>query len=479
MKKIDFIIITLILVLATVLRLYKISAPVSDLHSWRQADTSAVTRNFVENGIDIFKPTYDDLSSLQTGYENPNGLRMVEMPLYNAISAIVVKIIPNISVEVSGRMVSIFFSLISIIVIYYIALCEKNRVAAIFSALSFSAMPYIVFFSRVVLPESTAVSFAMLSVLTVYLSFKKSEKVNYLFFSISIIFFAVAILIKPTTIFYGIAIALFIAAKFRFETFKVPYGYIFGVFSLLPFILWRWYITQFPEGIPANAWLFTMVNTFEGPKEIFFRPAFFRWIFMERIGSLMLGMFGAFFLALGILGKYKSILIPSISLSSLVYLFTFQGGNVQHEYYQTVIFPAVALLTGSGVAFLHDLSGQKFNKLLSYPVGVIFFIFMLFFSYYNVKNYYSYPQDLNQIAELIKLFTDKDDKIVTDRMGDTTLLYLSDRKGAPAIYKEPEELKNLGYSHIVTANKDTGLSLINRGYKAVVENDLCTIVALN
>jgi len=61
MKKLDFIILFLILVAGLSFRLYKISSPLADLHSWRQADTSAVTRNFVKRGIDLSHPRYDDL----------------------------------------------------------------------------------------------------------------------------------------------------------------------------------------------------------------------------------------------------------------------------------------------------------------------------------------------------------------------------------------------------------------------------------
>ena len=37
-------------------RLYKITSPIGDWHSWRQADTSAVTRNFVKYGSDLLHP---------------------------------------------------------------------------------------------------------------------------------------------------------------------------------------------------------------------------------------------------------------------------------------------------------------------------------------------------------------------------------------------------------------------------------------
>ena len=84
----EYFILSIILVLGFILRLYKIDNPIADWHSWRQADTSSVSRNFVKNGINMFYPEFDDISSIQTGIDNPTGIRMVEFPVYNAIHAI-------------------------------------------------------------------------------------------------------------------------------------------------------------------------------------------------------------------------------------------------------------------------------------------------------------------------------------------------------------------------------------------------------
>lgn len=478
MKKIDYIIFAAIAIIAIILRLYKIDAPLSDYHSWRQADTSAVSRNFVRDGISLLQPKYDDLSSLQTGSENTYGLRMVEFPIYNLLSAFLSMSFPAVAIEVSGRLVSIIFSIITLYVVYYLAKNEIGLFGATFAGITYATLPFMVFFSRVVLPETTAVGFAMLSILFLYKGLKKN-KVDWYQFLLSILFFSLAVLTKPTAIFYIITIGVLLIAHFRHDVVRVPFGYMFAVLSLLPFLFWRIYITNFPEGIPANSWLFTTVNTFEGPKNIFFRPAFFRWIFMERIGSFILGIYGTVFLAISALTKYKTVLIPSLGISSLAYLLTFQGGNVQHEYYQTIIFPAIALLVGAGASQIINLPNTKHNKFFSVPVVFVLLIFMIVFSYYKVKDYYTYPQDLNQIADLIKLYTEKTDKIVTDRSGDTTLLYLADRKGAPAIYKSTQELQNLGYSYIVTANKESANKIKSEGYKPLVENDLVTIFQLN
>src|SRR5207302_6010614 len=54
---------------------------------------------------------------------------------------------------------------------------------------------------------------------------------------------------------------------------------------VLPLVLWRQWILQYPEGIPANAWLLN-------GNGIRFRPAFFRWIFYERLTKLISGYLG-------------------------------------------------------------------------------------------------------------------------------------------------------------------------------------------
>lgn len=477
MQKKDYIILAIIIVIAFAARLYKLNTPLADLHSWRQVDTAAVARNFSRDGIDLMRPTYDDLSSIQTGYENPEGLRYVEFPIYNAMIAVFHRYLPITSITVYGRLISSFFSLIIIAIIYYFALKEKNRISAIGAAGMYAVFPYFVFFSRVVLPETTAVAFMMLSLFFLYHAVQKKGRAIVLF-SLGGIFFALSILTKPTTIFYGLTAAYLFIMTYKFDVFKTWKPYYFFLLALTPFVLWRMFITQFPQGIPGSSWLFTTVNTFEGPREIFFRPAFFRWMFMDRIGIAMLGIYSSAFFVLGILGKYKQLFAHTIFISGMIYLFTFQGGNVQHEYYQTIFFPAVALMTGMGIAQLVELPKKLFHRWLLYPTIIVVFALSCLMAFYKVKDYYVYPQDLPRIAELIKIFTKPEDRIVTDRLGDTTLLYLADRKGAPAVYHELPKLKELGYSYLVTTNKEQADIYKEQQYEVIVENELFTMIRL-
>lgn len=472
MKKIDYILLGVILLLGIAFRLYHLSAPLSDLHSWRQADTAAVARNYSRNGVDLLNPRYDDLSSIQSGIENPQGLRYVEFPIYNAIVGFIHRYLPVTSVEVYGRLVSAFFSLISISVLYYFLRKERSRISAIFGSGVFAIFPYFVFFSRTVLPETTAVSWMMLSLFFLYLHLNNTKSGifrQYVFYGLSVIFYAGSILIKPTTIFYSIAIAYLFFSYLKLKAFTTWKTYVFVLLGIVPFVGWRLYIQQFPAGIPASTWLFTTVNTFEGPKNIFFKPAFFRWMFKERIGEQILGIYLAGIATAGLVLKQKSYFLFSIIISSFVYIFTFQGGNVQHEYYQIVLFPGIALMVGLGVASLAE--SKILNRFLLYPMIIGVFVLSFLFSWYTVESFYHTPKDLTQIAQLIQSFTTPEDLVVTDRNGDTTLLYLADRKGSPAVYKDTPTLISLGYSYLLTDNSDFASQLKSEGYIPLVENE--------
>lgn len=474
MKKLDFLILTLILTLGFIFRLYKINIPLADLHSWRQADTAAVARNFVKDGFDLLHPRFDDLSSNQSalGLENPLGLRFVEFPLYNALFAYLYKLLPQLSLEVWGRLTTAFFSLIIIAIIYYLVFYEVGRLAAFFSALVYAIFPFFVFFSRVILPETTAVALSLTSIFFLYQfsNIKKTNLFSIFYFLFSIIFFSLSLLAKPTIIFYGLPLIFLFFQKYRLNLFKKIPFYLFFVLSFFPFILWRLYIKNFPEGIPPSEWLITSVNTYQGLQKIFFRPAFFRWIFFERLNNLILGGYLTVFLILGIIGKQKKLLLHFIFLSAIVYLLIFQGGNVQHEYYQTIILPSVAIAVGVGVNNFF-INKKIFFKPLFPLIILITFILSFFFSYYKVRDFYYYPKELPQIAKIISTLTKPDDKIVTDRMGDTTLLYLSQRKGAPSIYKPIEELKKSGYSYLVTLSQEQIKKLKEAHLPVVFEND--------
>ncbi|OGK22983.1 hypothetical protein A2954_03805 [Candidatus Roizmanbacteria bacterium RIFCSPLOWO2_01_FULL_37_12] len=477
----DYFFLLTIFLIALIFRLYKINAPLADLHSWRQADTAAVARNYVRDGIDLFHPHYDDLSGREAGIENPQGNRMVEFPLYNSIFASTYTLLPYFSLDIHGRLTSVFFSLIIIGIIYYLLLKESGRLSAIMGSFVYAVFPFFVFFSRVILPETTATGLTFISILFLYLYLTKdlTRLKEIIYLVLSSIFFALGLLVKPTIIFYSIVLIYLFFKKYGLNSLRKIDQYLFFILGFIPLIAWRLYIKNFPEGIPASDWLLTSVNTFEGLKTIFLRPAFFRWIFFERLNHMIFGGYMSVFFLLGVLRKSSKYFFHSFLIGILLYLFIFEGGNVQHEYYQTIILPTIAIFIGLGVDFLWGQRKNLHSPFLTIAAIFIIFVASFFFSYFTIKGFYSVPNDLVVIAKIIKTITNPDDKIVTDRLGDTTLLYLADRRGWPAYSGNLDYLKEKGYKYFVTANKNLISEFkVKKIYKAVFENDQFTIFAL-
>ena len=61
--------------------------------------------------------------------------------------------------------------------------------------------------------------------------------------------------------------------------------------------------------------------------------------------------------------EVKKYLLISFVFSALAYIFVFQGGNLQHEYYQILILPVFAIMIGLGVSFVFDHKKEFINPI--------------------------------------------------------------------------------------------------------------------
>ena len=216
MKK---IFLATILFLAFFLRLYRINFPLADWHSWRQADTAAVSRNFVKYGLDLLHPRFDDLSNVASGKENPQGYRFVEFPIYNAIHALVYKLFSFWSLETWGRLVSILFSLISLVFLFLIVENFLNTQIALLTAFFFAILPFNIYYSRVILPEPMMV---MTTLGMIYFTIKTLEgyelRITSLF--LSVIFAGITFLLKPYSLVFLLPIFNLCWRKWHFNYLK-------------------------------------------------------------------------------------------------------------------------------------------------------------------------------------------------------------------------------------------------------------------
>lgn len=474
--------ISIIFVLCVSLRLYKYDTPLADWHSWRQADTSAVTRNFLkDNNINWLYPTFDDISSIASGKANPKGLRYVEFPIYNASVAFFKKIFPEFSVESSGRIMSAFFSGLSMVFLFQICRTLLSRRTAYIAALVFSLIPYNIFYGRVVLPEPTMIMFSLGGIwgFTRYIA---EEKRRFVVFSL--VFSSCALLVKPFAIFLLAPIGYLWLVKFGFNVRRTIELLIYTSIIIAPFIIWRLWISQFPEGIPASTWLFNGDG-------IRFKGAFWQWIFADRIGRLILGYWGLVLLGFGFVrkldGKFKYFSVLFL-LSSVIYLGVLATGNVRHDYYQSLLTPALSLMVALGIEKLLFTKSPLINQYFSKILGVMSIIFMLAFGWYQVRDYYNvnHPEIVEAGLEMEKVSNYKA-LVVAPYDGDTAFLYQTNRKGWPIMEGTIEDMIKKGAHYYVSVKNDVLTNQIKsyanngpqgRGYKIIKETDSYVIIQL-
>ncbi len=441
--------LVLIIIVAFFLRTYKLDNPVADWHSWRQADTSAVTRNFIKEGrLNFLYPTYDDLSSVASGLPNPRGLRYVEFPLYNASTYIFKKIFPEGSLEEGGRVVSIIFSSLSLVFLFLLVRKYLGRRTAYLSAIFFAVLPYNIYFSRVILPEPMMVA---LSLGMIYFFDRWLAETKIKYYLLSVVLAAGAILVKPYAVFLFLPMAYlwFQKRDFSRRSFIILLVYLF--ISILPFVGWRLWISQFPEGIPAFTWLLNGDG-------IRFKGAFFWWIFSERLGKLILGVWGLPLFALGILWRPKGRegwFFYWWLLAVLAYLFVFATGNVRHDYYQILTIPIICIFLAKGVEFLLTEGRKISNFAIGYSLLAICSVFMLAFGWYQIRDDFNINHpEIVEAGKVVDSVAPRKALVIAPYDGDTAFLYQTNRAGWPLMEGSLEKMIKMGADYYVSVRDD-------------------------
>jgi len=423
----EYILLSLVLIFGFLVRLYKINNPVADWHSWRQADTASVSKTFVERGINLLLPRYHDISSIQTGIFNPEGYRMVEFPIYNALHAVLASNFPEISLEVWGRLLTSFIAVLTSFFIFLLGKKYVNKEVGLLACFFYLFLPFNIYFTRVILPDPLGVLFAVAALYLFDLNIVLSGLI-----------FALALLQKPYFIFYLVPFIPFFLNKGNLKK-----SLTFLVIIFVPFLAWRMWMRSFPQGIPFWEW------AFNGDR-IRFHPAFWRWIFGERLGILILGVGGVVPFVMALTKKPVNKFILYFLLGMFLYVSIVASANVRHDYYQILVIPAVSLALAEGSLWLFKRS----KILLAVSLLVMFLI-----GWDRIKPFYqvNHPEIIEAGQEIDKI-TPKDALVAAPYNGDTAFLYATNRWGWPAVDNSIDNIIERGGDYYVSvdlASEDT------------------------
>lgn len=459
-----------LVIIALIPRMYRINQTVLDWHSFRQADTASVTREYVKHGIDLLRPRYDDLGSIQSGQDNLEGYRMVEFPIVQGGLALILRTFPSIDLVTLSRVASVLASLGTLVAIYYLGQLWSGKKVGILAALTFALLPYAVFYSRAVLPEPFLLATST-GAITLWCYWLKKKKWHY--YWLAFVLFALALLLKPFAAFLA---PVFIASLAISELWKKP-KYLLATLAfsltLVPLLLWRWWIQQFPAGIPAADWLLNSNG-------IRLRPAWFRWLGYERLTKLMLGFVGPIFLLFSLMKtKFNErILYTSWWLGILAYLVVIATGNVQHDYYQNLVIPILCLTIARGMVMLDTWLKKRFKLSQSWMVVGILFLLMLVLAGQQVKGYYQMNHtEYLRAGKAVDAQTPPDALVIAPAFGDTQFLFQTNRRGWPIGFGIDDKIR-LGAQYYVTTTMDDEANELQKKYFTLLQTQEYLILDL-
>jgi hypothetical protein len=473
MQKLKWIILVCIIALGIGLRTYKIHEALGDWHSWRQADTASVAREYVKAGkIDLLHPHFHDLSSVPSGLDNPEGWRMVEFPLRDGLHAYLAMHFPGYGFLEWGRLLSIVFSAVTIFVLYLIGAAISGELTGLCTAFVYAILPYNVYYGRVILPEPMLVMFMMLSF---YLYMRAVDTGKLRYWLTGLLSLTGALLMKPTALVVLLPMAGYWLATVRTHKLSgLARSFFLPVIAIIPYVLWRRHIAAYPMGIPASSWLFNSNG-------IRFKGAWFRWLFGERIGKLILGYWGLIPLGAGILKlgekSKETFVYGGFLLGAVAYMTVIATGNVQHDYYQIQIMPAVAMLVGLGLSWMLTFA-RGMRRIMAIGFAGFALVLACALSWYEVKGYFWVNnRAMVEAGQKIDAITPKDALVIAPYMGDTAFLFQTNRRGWPIGGNIDLKIKD-GATYYVTTTRDDEFNTLKKKYGVVEENDRYAIIHL-
>ncbi|MDE2025644.1 MAG: hypothetical protein KGJ07_04075, partial [Patescibacteria group bacterium] len=158
----------------------------------------------------------------------------------------------------------------------------------------------------------------------------------------------------------------------------------------------------------------------------------------------------------------------SFPVAALLYICIFATGNVQHDYYQIVIMPSVAILCGFGATFLVSFLQKYMRRYIAYAiVGVLIFV-GFWLGWIQVKDYFNINNPSIVVAgQAVNRLTPKDAIVIAPYNGDSSFLYQTNRQGWASFDYDLPKLISLGAEYLVLVNPTQQDLSFGKTYKAV------------
>lgn len=409
------LILFLLILFLFLLRLPYLTNNPTEYHGWRQSDTEAIARNFLETGWNIFLP--------QLNYDGPlPNYVQLELQITTFLIALLYRLFGYNFVL--ARLVPLFFFLGSGLYLYLLTRMFYGPTAGYFALTLYGVYPFDIFISRAIMPEACALFFYM-GAFYYFMCWAQIKKTAYLY--TAALFTALAIAEKVPAVFIGLPFIYLVYTKYGLKFLRNVHLWLFSFISLgLPILYYAWLgihaETAYVNGIAKDQILpgitgqiFTMSN-------------------LQYLESVLVNFYtrqGLSLYLFGLLTLGRSydlvVLVWNIAIWLEVLVIT---SIIKLDYYVFLLSPLPAFMGGKLLAALGN------NRLVKF-VGILVVLSILQVSWQQRDRFYLVNSELIRQAQFVERVTDKNDLIVTGST-DPEMLNLSHRKGWRATLVNPE-----------------------------------------
>ncbi|MCA1554447.1 MAG: glycosyltransferase family 39 protein, partial [Chloroflexi bacterium] len=217
------VVLLLIVLLGVGMRLYRIDVPLLGI---RQNDTAAIARNFAEEEMNIFYPRVDWRGD-SPGYVE------AELQLYTFAVAWLYRMFGVH--EWLGRVLNIGVYAASAWLLFQFGRQVFTARVALFAAFFYSIAPMSDVFTRTFQPDALMSLGALAGV---YYFWRWTEDGRPRSWLLSALGVGVAILIKPTNLYFGLPLLYLCYRKFGWRLLRQPSLWLFATATLIPAVVW-------------------------------------------------------------------------------------------------------------------------------------------------------------------------------------------------------------------------------------------------
>lgn len=405
-----------ILALALGLRFIHLTSPPLGIHSWRQADTAAIARNFAEHGYRFLLPEIDWGGDGSPYIET-------EFPAYQFVIALAYRLVGEH--DWVGRLLSALASAATVYVLFRLVRLLIDETTALWSALFYAILPLNVYYGRTIQPES---AMHLCTALGVYAMAEWSVSGRGWWLAASWAGATMACLLKLPAMYIGLPLLVLCWMRL-------------GPRALLRWSLWlyaaallacvaAWYAHAHALGQQSGNSFGILNDPKHSPWLTLADPGFYHIILIRRLAERLFTWPGFLILLIGLCLPRRARaerLVDWWLGAVLVYFAIAAFNNSVHEYYQLPFMLP-------GVVYLGRVYAQGWDRWRVPLAGVLALIVGLGAG--RIAQYARLERTGGsadfEAARAVASMTRRGDKIVTVdlRLGaNPTVLYLADRKG--------------------------------------------------